>query len=126
MVGRAVNSLAATQTLDPLGRVASEINPTGAFAVAYVGATSRVASVSYPNGQLTSYSYFTNTGDNRLQTVWNKRPGGSTLSKFDYTLDAEGNVVTWTQQADSAAPTVYSYSYDHSVNRTGIVGERIR
>ena len=114
MTGRAVNGVGATQTFDALDRVTSETNPTGTFSIAYVDASERVASVTYPNGQITSYAYYPNAGDNRLQTMWHKGPGGATLSKFDYTLDAAGNVTTWTQQADNATPTVYSYTYDRS------------
>ena len=36
----------------------------------------------------------------------------ATLSKFDYTYDAVGNILTWQQQADSAAPTLWRYGYD--------------
>ena len=47
----------------------------------------------------------------RLQTIHHKYPSGATLSKFDYTYDAAGNVLTWRQQIDTAA-VVWMYGYD--------------
>lgn len=34
------------------------------------------------------------------------------MSKFDYTYDAVGNIVTWQQQADGDPPVEWKYSYD--------------
>jgi RHS repeat-associated protein len=71
-----------------------------------------VASVVYPNGQNSNYSYYGNAGDHRLQTIHHKLANGVTLSKYDYTYDLGGNILTWQQQADTSAPTVWSYIYD--------------
>ena len=38
--------------------------------------------------------------------------GGSTISKFDYTYDAEGEIQSWTQQTNSSPSTVYNFQYD--------------
>ena len=59
--------------------------------------------------------------DLRLQTIHHQRPGGATLSKFDYTYDAAGNILTWQQQADSAAPTIWRYGYDAADQLTSAV-----
>jgi RHS repeat-associated protein len=109
---RAINSVAATQEYDALGRVTSETNVLGTFGYGYDGVTARLASVTYPNGQASSYSYLGNTGDRRLQTIHHQKPDNSTLSKFDYTYDAVGSFLTWQQHVDSAAPTVYQFGYD--------------
>ena len=74
--------------------------------------TARVASVTYPNGQTSAYTYFSHAGDDRLQTIHHQKPDASTLSKFDYTYDAVGNILTWQRQADSGAPTVQRFGYD--------------
>ena len=66
--GRAINSVGLTETYDALGRLTGEVNPLGTFGYTYVGATGRVDTTTYPNGQTTSYSYFGNSGDRRLQT----------------------------------------------------------
>ena len=107
--GRAIDSVGLTLTYHSLGRLTQEINPLGTFDHIYVGATGRVDTTTYPNGQTTSYSYFGNTGDRRLQTIHHKKPDASTLSKFDYTYDVVGNIRTWTQQADSAAATMQQF-----------------
>ena len=49
--------------------------------------------------------------DHRLQTIHHKYPSGATLSKFDYTYDAVGNILTWRQQADNDA-VLWVYRYD--------------
>jgi YD repeat-containing protein len=92
--------------------VSGEANPLGSFTLGYVGTTSRMSNVTYPNGQTTTYSYFGNLGDHRLQQVLNRLPGSVTLSKFDYTYDVLGNVSTWTQQAGSNPAKVYTLEYD--------------
>jgi len=76
-----------------------------------VNTTPRLSSVAYPNGQ-TTFSYFANTNNQRLQPLWHKQSDGSTISKFDYAYDLEGQIKTWTQQADTNAPTAWEYGYD--------------
>lgn len=105
----AANSM--NRAFDALGRVTSEQNVLGTFTYGYDGVSSRLATVNYPNGQTSSYSYLPTTQDHRLQTIHHRYPNTATLSKFDYTYDAVGNIVTWRQQADSAA-TLWTYGYD--------------
>jgi RHS repeat-associated protein len=112
VISRAVNGVALTQTYDGLGRVISEANSLGTFSYAYVGASNRLALITYPNAQSTVFAYFNHAGDDRLQGVHNKYPNGATLSKFDYSFDPAGRLMTWQQQRDSAAPIVYSFDYD--------------
>ncbi len=109
---RAIDGVAAATVYDALGRTTSDTNVLGTFTYGYVGNSSRLASVTYPNGQTSAYSYFGHGGDDRLQTMHHRYPNGSTLSKFEYTYDAVGNIATWQQQADSAAPIVWRYGYD--------------
>jgi len=65
----------------------------------------------WPHRQTSTYSYLNNAGDRRLETIHHKYPNASTLSKFDYTYDAVGNILTWRQQADSTA-VLWKYGYD--------------
>jgi YD repeat-containing protein len=111
---RTINGGGITQTYDSLGRVTTQLNSLGTFTCGYDGPTSRTASVVYPNLQTTTCTYFGNLNDHRLQTIHHQRPGGVTLSKFDYTYDAAGNILTWQQQADSASPVVWAYAYDQA------------
>ena len=56
-------------------------NPLGAFTYAYVDTTSRLSGVTYPSGTglSTSYAYFNNVGDQRLQDITNLN-GSATLN----------------------------------------------
>jgi RHS repeat-associated protein len=119
---RAINGAAntATWTFDTLGRVGSEQTPLGTFTYTYDGFTDRPATVGYPNGQTTAYAYLPAGQDHRLQTIHHKYPNGATLSKFDYTYDGVGNILTWRQQADSTA-VLWDYSYDNADQLTRAV-----
>src|SRR3954469_23173227 len=121
VAGRAINGVGLTLTYDALGRATDETNALGHFITTYVGTTPRPEHVTYPNGQTSTYAYYPNSGDHLLQTIHHKYPTGSTLSKFDYTYDSVGNILTWTQQADSAAPTVFQYGYDAADQLTSAV-----
>ena len=110
---RALNGSANTVTwvFDALARVTSEANVLGTFTYTYDGVTRRMATVTYPNGQTSTYSYLPTNQDHQLQTIHHKYPGGATLSKFDYTYDTVGNIMTWRQQADTTA-VLWEYRYD--------------
>jgi hypothetical protein len=79
-----------------------------------------VASVTYPNNQTSTYAYLPPSQDHRLQTIHHTYPGGATLSKFDYTYDAVGNILTWRQQADATA-VLWEYGYDNADQLTRAV-----
>jgi RHS repeat-associated protein len=101
-LSEAINGMAASQTYDPLGRVATVTNPLGLFTNTYMAESPRLQSTIYPNGQSTVYTYFANRGDKRLQTLQNKGSGRANISKFDYTYDAEGEILSWNRQFGSA------------------------
>jgi RHS repeat-associated protein len=111
---RGLNGVGLTYVYDALGRVNSEVSVLGTFAYGYHGTTTRVASVLYPNGQTSTYEYFGNAMDHRLQTIHHKRADTLTLSRHDYTYDATGNILTWQQQVDSAPSELWRYAYDAS------------
>jgi RHS repeat-associated protein len=85
------------------------------FTYSYVNQTPRLSGVAYPNGQTSSYSYYGNAGDRRLQEIHHQTSGSATISKFSYAYDAAGNITTWTQQRDSGGSAVvraYDFGYD--------------
>ena len=84
----------------------------GAFTNKYVGVTARLSTMSYPNGRMLTNTYFGNTGDERLQEILNQASAGSTVSKFHYTYDSEGEITSWTQQMNSSPSSVYNFQYD--------------
>jgi RHS repeat-associated protein len=114
--GRQVNGAANTlsYTYDSIGRMSGETNALGSFSYTFVGTTWRIGTVTLPNGQTITQDYFDNLGDHRLKEIHNKLSGGATLSKFNYTYDASGDVRTWTQQAGASAAKVYELGYDLS------------
>lgn len=101
-------------TYDTLGRISVVNNTLGSFTNVYVGATPLLATNLYPNGQMTAYSYLGLTNDERLARIANFGVGRTNLSTFNYTYDAQGNIQSWTQQADANMPQVYSYNYDRA------------
>jgi len=59
-------------------------------------------STAIPNGQSTTYTYFGNSNDRRLQTLQNKTSAGANVSKFDYLYDVDGEISKWTRQFDTS------------------------
>jgi RHS repeat-associated protein len=114
VVGRTIDGAANALSVqyDALGRVTSETNALGTFGYGYDGASGRLATVTYPNGQTSAYTYLAATQDHRLATIHHRLPNTTTLSRFDYTYDAVGNILTWQQQAGAAAPARWTYGYD--------------
>jgi RHS repeat-associated protein len=107
------NANNSSTTYDVLGRVTNVSNALGAFTYTYVDETSRLSGVTYPSGTglSTSYSYFGNTGNQRLQEIKNMQ-GTTQLSKFNYTYNPVGTIATWTTQADSNTAIVNTLTYD--------------
>ena len=120
VTSRAINGVAASQTYDALGRTTAETNVLGTFTYGYDGVTRQLASVTYPNGQTSAYSYLDDQGDHRLQTIHHKYPDGATLSQFEYTYDAAGNILTWRQQSATTA-VMWTYGYDAADQLTAAV-----
>jgi YD repeat-containing protein len=112
LTSRTVNAVPTTLTYVVLGRMSTETNALGMFTFAYEGATGRISSVAYPNGQATSFSYFDNLGDHQLQTVLDTRTGGAMLARLDYTYDATGNILSWRQQSNGDPAVEWRYTYD--------------
>ncbi|MDB5047815.1 MAG: hypothetical protein JWO30_886 [Fibrobacteres bacterium] len=123
VASRSINGVSVSYTYDNLGRVKSSTNALGTFAYKFVGATSRMDSLIYPNGQKTKYSYFTSTGDFLLQEIKNLLPSLAQLSKSGYTYDAESQIQTWTQQSDSAVASTQTFTHD-PVNQ--LLGDVVR
>jgi RHS repeat-associated protein len=114
-LSRSINGVSSSHTYDGLGRMDSVTNVLGTFNYTYVDQTSRPLTVSYPNGQTTSFTYLGNTTDRRLSEIHHQLSGGATLSKFNYTYDTIGNITTWTQQRDNGGSAViraYDFTYD--------------
>ena len=94
-LSQSIDGVAETVAYDSLGRLTTTHNALGHFDRAYDGVTPRLQTLKYPNGQTANYTYFGNNEDRRLQTLENLARGAANLSKFDYTYDAEGQIMNW-------------------------------
>jgi RHS repeat-associated protein len=120
VTSRSVNGTANSQswTFDSLGRLSNSTSNLGAFGYSYFGVTNRLQTLTYPLNGTTSntanYTYLDNLHDMRLQEIWNKYGGSTTLSKFDYTYDSEGQILTWTKSYPGLTPASqrYDLTYD--------------
>jgi RHS repeat-associated protein len=117
---KAINSVNQTFTFDALGRVTASTNALGSFTYTYVTNTARLSKASMPNGVTNTFDYWDNSEDQRLKQILNKS-GASTISKFDYTYDDEGQIRTWTQQRDSSVTNTYTFGYDNADQLTSAV-----
>ena len=118
----AISGVASSWTFDALGRVDTATNLLGGFVFSYLNTTNRLKTMTYPNSLTTGYSYYDNVpavantgtgnGDQRLQTIWNKRSAVVTLSKHDYSYDSVGQIASWTQQTDNAPALENDFGYD--------------
>lgn len=109
-----INGVASSVTYDSLGRLVTSDNVLGHFARGYVNVTTRLQTLTYPvsTGQTANYTYFDNSHDRRLQTLQNVGPSSANISKFDYTYDPEGQILSWTKRFANQAPVPGSLGYD--------------
>ena len=120
LVGQAINGVSWTRTFDEAGRVAAEANALGTFNYTYVNGTGRMATVTLPNGQTESRTYFGNSGDQLLQQLSHRRADSSVLSRFDYAYNAAQRITSWTQQRDADPPAVFTVGYDAADRLTSV------
>lgn len=111
ITNRAIDGVAEQLTFDDLGRVTQIANTLGSFSNTYLRATELITTNFCPNGKQTVFNYISVTNDQRLAEIWNQNNDGNTLSKFDYTYDPTGQIMTWTQQSD-VATNVLAMQYD--------------
>jgi RHS repeat-associated protein len=111
---RTLNGVTTSWSYDALDRLTTLADPIGNFTYTYVGTTGRANTVTYPNGQTTSYAYLPVNQDLRLQEIHHKKPGGATLNRFNYTYDVVGNILTWAQQTDTNPAQTYTFEYDRA------------
>lgn len=109
---RAINGVPQTVSRDAAGRVSSLSNVLGSFGFTYDAASGRITNVSMPNGQSITASYYGNAGDRRLQQIRNVQPNASTLSQFDFTYNASGQITAWNQQSSGNPVLNYNLGYD--------------
>ena len=99
-------------TFDAAGRITTAVNALGSFGYAYAGASSRLASETFPNGQNAARSYGGTLADNELQRI-TYTVGATPISEFSYGRDIPAARITrWSQQAGALTPSIYNLGYD--------------
>jgi RHS repeat-associated protein len=84
----------------------------GTFTYGYVNYTGRLASIAYPNGQTTAFSYYNNAGDQRLQEIENATSSPANLSTFNYTYSPTGNITQWTRTLGASTAKSWNITQD--------------
>ncbi|MBB5352942.1 RHS repeat-associated protein [Haloferula luteola] len=114
VTSRAINGISQSPSYDAASRLISLTNSLGTFTYTYEGATSRLSQVSHGGGVKAQFNYYGNSQDNRLQSITNRTPSNSIVSKFSYNYDAIGRITQWTQQAGASSATadVWALGYD--------------
>jgi len=120
MTNRAINGVAEAATFDMLGRPITVTNALGTFQSTYAGATPRLASETYPNGETNSYAYYGNASDDRLLQIQHLYPNGSLLSGFGYAYNSVGDITAWTNQWDTLPTQVWFPGYDAADQLTNV------
>lgn len=120
---RTVNGSTSSMVLDDLGRTTSAVNGLGTFTFNYLSATSPLLdTVTVPNGPTVDLDYYGANGDLRLREIWNKTAGGTLHSKFNYTYDAAGQMLTWKREGlGGTEPTEFTLAHDPAGQLLGAV-----
>lgn len=118
-----------TWTYDAMSRVTAETNQLGSFAYNYVDntpgsskGTTRLASINYPNGQKTTFNWYSPTFDERLLGINNYAPSGAPRSQFNYAYNSAGEIIRTAQQNASLSPGLLNYNYDLAGQLTAAIG----
>ena len=119
---RSINgaSNSASWTYDAIDRVTTESNALGNFTYAYVDNTAgsskgvdRLASVTYPNNQVTKFDWYPTAQDERLRQISNLGTTGATISQFSYRYDPAGQIKQW-QQLQGNTSLNYALDFDQA------------
>jgi RHS repeat-associated protein len=112
LVSTDIDGVATLQSYDAAGRIVSETNALGTFTFAYDGASSRVLSETFPNGENATFAYGDNLQDRSLQQA-TFTIGASPISQFTYQRDIPaGRITNWSQQSGAQPPSIFSLGYD--------------
>jgi len=120
-----INGAPMTTHYDSLGRVDLTGNSIGSFDRAYDGVTTRLKTMNYRASQggaifqTSSYDYFGNDNDRRLQRIKHTKASSAVLSQHEYDYDPEGQIQDWSETLGSGE-TDWALSYDDAKQLTGV------
>jgi len=111
-VSTAVDQVTSTRTFDSIGRVETITNALGTFRITYDGSSERRETLSYPNGQMTTYEYGSVSEDMLPRRITHNGSAGL-ISEFLYTYSVPtGKITSWSQQIGSSEADVFGFDYD--------------
>ncbi len=119
---RSINGIGLRRTWDAAGRLTQLTNFLGAFGFTWDGASSRLAAMTFPNGQHSTFNYFPNLKDRLIQQITHLKPDSSLLSRFTYDYNSARQITDWGQERAGAKAITYHFDYDNADQLTNGVG----
>ncbi len=93
-----------------MGRPNSAGNPLDSFIYSYNDGTPRITGITSNAGPTSAMTYYGPSGDEGLEQMnITTHSGGTSLSQFGYTYNADDNVKSETISSPSAQTTSYAY-----------------
>lgn len=118
-IGTVVNGVSSWMQMDPAGRIAASTNALGSFGYSYDGGSSRLVSMSAPNGLVASRAYGPAVRDNAIEGI-SHRVAGTLISEFLFTNDTPaGRISRWILRSGAAPAQAFDFTYDAVDQLTG-------
>jgi len=121
LVDRQINGVGSRWNWDPAGRLTQLTNSLGSFGFTYDGASLRLATMNFPNGQHSVFSYFPNQKDQLLQQITHFKPDSTLLSRFSYDYNPLRQVTQHTQELAGTSALQWTFGYDGADRLTNAV-----
>jgi len=118
---QSINGTAVAGTWDASGRLQQLTNVLGLFTFEWEGASFRPSAVNYPNGQRTTFSYYSNLKDRLLNQITHLKPDATLLSRFTYDYNAVRQITNWTQERGVMSPVSFHFDHDAADQLTNAV-----
>jgi RHS repeat-associated protein len=122
--GRSIDGIGIRRDWDAAGRLTQLTNFLGTFGLSWDGASARLAGITFPNGQSSSFSYFPNAKDQLLRQITHLKADSSLLSRFTYDYNIVRQISEWTQEQSGLSPINYHFNYDDSDRLIDGIGTR--
>jgi RHS repeat-associated protein len=109
---------------DAVSRLTSMTNVLGEFEYEYdqpAKGLSRLASVTYPNGQVTSYDWHPAAQHHRLAAITHRKADTTLISEYGYNFSKGGQLRTWTQQVGADPLEHWQIEHDEAEQLRSVI-----
>lgn len=109
---------------DAISRLTSLTNVLGEFGYTYDQPSkglSRLASVTYPNGQVTSYDWHPAAQHHRLAAITHRKADTTLISSYGYKFAKGGQLRTWTQKVGSDPLEHWQIEHDEAEQLRSVI-----